>query len=138
MDAPRRDVAVLLALPLLLGACAAESPPPAGAAPAPRRVALAEAERIERPVLTEVVATVRATRSATLAPLISGTIAEVRVGLGSSVRAGDVLVILSAREVEARLEQTRAVSQQAGRDRARATSLVGQGAISVAEYETAL
>ena len=45
---------------------------------------------------------------------------------------------LSAREIEARLEQTRAVSEQAARDRARATSLVGQGAISVADYETAM
>jgi RND family efflux transporter MFP subunit len=97
-----------------------------------------QAERAHRSQLTEVVGTVRASRRATIAPLISGTIAEVRVGLGSSVRAGDVLVRLSAREVEARLEQTRAVSEQAARDRARATSLVGQGAISVADYETAM
>jgi len=138
MDSPRRDVATLLTLPLLICACASGSSPPAGATPAPRRIALAEAERTERPLLTEVVGTVRATRSATLAPLISGTVTDVRVGLGSSVRAGDVLVSLSARDVEARLEQTRAVSQQAARDRARATSLVGQGAISVAEYETAM
>jgi len=77
-------------------------------------------------------------KSATIAPLISGTVAEIRVGLGSSVRAGEVLVKLSAREVDARLEQTRAVSAQAARDRARATSLVGQGAISVADYEAAM
>ncbi len=138
MDAPRRDVATWLTLPLLLCACASGSPPPKGNAPAPRRIALAVADRNERPVLTEVMGTVRATRSATIAPLISGTVTEVRVGLGSAVRAGDVLVTLSAREVEARLEQTRAVSQQAARDRARATNLVGQGAISVAEYETAM
>lgn len=127
-----------LAMLGLLCACAADASPPGPSSPPPRHLDVVKAERSSRPVLTEVVGTVRATRSATLAPLISGTIAEVRVGLGSSVRAGDVLVILSAREVEARLEQTRAVSQQAGRDRARATSLVGQGAISVAEYETAL
>jgi RND family efflux transporter MFP subunit len=89
-------------------------------------------------MVTEVVGTVRATRSATIAPLISGTVADIRVGLGSSVRAGEVLVKLSAREVDARLEQTRAVSAQAARDRARATSLVGQGAISVADYEAAM
>jgi RND family efflux transporter MFP subunit len=89
-------------------------------------------------VVTEVVGTVRATRSATIAPLISGTVSEVRVGLGSSVRAGEVLVRLSAREVEARLEQSRAVAEQASRDRARATSLREQGVISVAQYESAL
>jgi RND family efflux transporter MFP subunit len=89
-------------------------------------------------MLTEVVGTVRATRSATIAPLISGTVREVRVGLGSSVRAGEVLVRLSADEVEARLEQTRAVSEQASRDRARATMLREQGVISLAQHEAAL
>src|SRR5262249_59771515 len=90
------------------------------------------------PVVPEGVGTVRATRSATVAPLISGTVGEVRVGLGSSVRAGEVLVRLSAREVEARLEQTRAVSEQASRDRARATSLREQEGISAAQYEAAI
>jgi RND family efflux transporter MFP subunit len=101
-------------------------------------VQTATAERASRATVTEVVGTVRASRRATIAPLISGTVAEVRVGLGSSVQAGDVLVRLSAREVEARLEQTRAVSEQAARDRTRATNLVGQGAMSVAEYESAM
>ena len=77
--------------------------------------------------MTEVVGTVRAVRSATIAPLISGTVAEVRVGLGSSVRAGDVLVRLSAREIAARLEQSRAVSALAKRERDRADDLEGAG-----------
>jgi RND family efflux transporter MFP subunit len=127
-----------LALLALLSGCAGESPPRPRRDAAPKVVRITQADRTERPVLTEVAGTVRATRSATIAPLISGTVAEVRVGLGSSVRAGDALVKLSAREVDARLEQTRAVSEQAARDRARATSLVGQGAISVAEYENAM
>ncbi|HVP62942.1 MAG TPA: efflux RND transporter periplasmic adaptor subunit [Myxococcaceae bacterium] len=88
--------------------------------------------------MTEVVGTVRAVRSATIAPLISGTVTEVRVGLGSSVPAGEVLVRLSAREIDARLEQTRAVSALAKRDRDRAIALKDSGAISVAQYETAI
>jgi RND family efflux transporter MFP subunit len=128
----------VVALLALLSACARPgSGEPRREAP-PKGVHVEHSERAVRPVVTEVVGTVRATRSATIAPLISGTVAEVRVGLGSSVRAGDVLVRLSAREVEARLEQTRVVSEQAARDRARATSLVGQGAISVSDYETAM
>jgi RND family efflux transporter MFP subunit len=123
---------------LALSACTAGASPRPRQGPPPRQVRVVLAERSSRPVLTEVVGTIRATRSATIAPLLPGTVAEVRVGLGSSVRAGDVLVRLAAREVEARLEQTRAVSEQAARDRARAMSLVGQGAISVAEYETAM
>jgi len=127
-----------LAMLGLLSGCAADSSPRHAPSSPPRQVRAVKAERSSHAALTEVVGTVRATRSATIAPLISGTVAEVRVGLGSSARAGDVLVTLSAREVEARLEQTRAVSEQAARDRARATSLVGQGAISVAEYESAM
>jgi RND family efflux transporter MFP subunit len=131
-------LAALAMLGLLHGCAAADASPVKPPGPPPRQVRVVTAERSSGPVLTEVIGTVRATRSATIAPLISGTVAEVRVGLGSAVRAGDVLVTLSAREVEARLEQTRAVSRQAARDRARATNLVGQGAISVAEYETAM
>lgn len=88
--------------------------------------------------MTDVVGTVRAVRSATLSPLVSGTVAEVRVGLGSSVRAGEVLVRLSAREIDARLDQSRAVSALARRDRDRAIALKDTGAISVAQYEAAI
>jgi len=96
--------APLLLLASLAG-CAAEpvrSPAPSAA---PRSVQLARANLTRLRVTTEVVGTVRAVRSASLAPLISGTVSEVRIGLGTAVRAGDVLVRLSASEVEARLEQ---------------------------------
>jgi multidrug efflux pump subunit AcrA (membrane-fusion protein) len=49
--------------------------------------------------MSEVVGTVRAVRSATIAPLVSGTVAEVRVGLGSSVGEGDVLGRISNRVI---------------------------------------
>jgi len=103
----------------------------------PRAVQVVPAERTRRSVVTEVVGTVRAVRSATIAPLISGTVRQVRVGIGSSVRVGEVLVRLSAREVHARLEQTRAVSVLAKRERDRAASLLHQEAISVAQYDAA-
>ena len=93
-----------LVLVALLSGCTAGSPPRPSSQPAHRQVQTARAERSSRAAVTEVVGTVQASRRATIASLISGTVAEVRVGLGSSVRAGDVLVRLSAREVEARLE----------------------------------
>ena len=127
-----------LVLPALLGGCAGErAPRPVPGAP-PTVVQVAPADRTRRPILTDVVGTVRAVRSATIAPLISGTVAEVRVGLGSSVRAGDVLVRLSAREINARLEQTRAVAVLAKRERDRAIPLKNLGAISVAQYDAAI
>src|SRR5262249_13033762 len=76
--------------------------------------------------------------SATIAPLISGTVAEVRVAMGSSVRAGEVLVKLSAREVHARVEQTRAASALAKRERDRAANLKNEDVISVAQYDAAV
>ena len=128
----------LLAPVALLCGCVGEpARRPAPSVP-PSVVRVAKAERTSRSVVTEVVGTVRAVRSATIAPLISGTVAEVKVGLGSSVRAGEVLVRLSAREIDARLEQTRAVSAQAKRERDRATALRDAEAISIAQYETAI
>ncbi|HUM09740.1 MAG TPA: efflux RND transporter periplasmic adaptor subunit [Myxococcaceae bacterium] len=122
----------------LLCSCAGEPAKRPAAGVPPRVVQVAQADRTQRSVTTDVVGTVRAVRSATIAPLISGTVVEVRVGLGSSVRAGEVLLRLSAREIDARLEQTRAVSALAKRDRDRAIALKDTGAISVAQYETAI
>jgi membrane fusion protein, multidrug efflux system len=84
------------------------------------------------------VGSVRAVRSTTIAALISGKVAEVRVGLGSSVRAGEVLVRLSAREIDARLEQARAMSALANPERDRAVNLRNQQAISAAHYDAAI
>ena len=137
LAAAQSGLPVQLALLLICG-CAARSSPLPASAPAPTRVRTAVAEQSRKVSIAEVVGTVRAARSATLAPLIGGTVAEIRVGLGSSVHAGDVLVRLAARDVEARLAQTRAVSEQAERDRTRATLLKEQGAMSVAQYEATL
>src|SRR3954471_4627973 len=111
MDTARDDVTLPLkplAVLLLLCGCAAQSSPRPGPDPAPKQVRVAEAQRSRRAVVTEGVGNVRAARTATIAPLLCSTVAEMRVGLGSPVRAGDVLVRLGAREVEARLEQSQA------------------------------
>jgi RND family efflux transporter MFP subunit len=126
----------LLVLAASAWGCAEEPAHPAAGVP-PRTVQVAEADRTSRSIVTEVVGTVRAVRSATIAPLISGTVAEVRVGMGSAVRAGEVLVRLSAREVDARLEQTRAVAALAKREHDRAATLVRDGAIPAAQYDAA-
>ena len=125
-------------LPALLGGCGGERPHRAVQSAPPKVVQVVQADRTNRSVMTDVVGTVRAVRSATIAPLVSGTVAEVRVGLGSSVQAGDVLVRLSAREINARLEQTRAVAALAKRERDRAIPLKDLGAISVAQYDAAI
>jgi RND family efflux transporter MFP subunit len=129
------NLSTIVLLPVLLAGCAGEAPadPPSTA----KGVRVVEADRSPLPVLTEVLGTVRAAHEATLAPLVGGTVAEVRVGLGSAVRAGAVLVRLSARESDERLEQARAVSALAARERERAVALNGQGTIAASQYEAA-
>src|SRR4051794_31051600 len=83
------------ALAALLCACGS-APTLVPAATPPMRVQVSRADRSDRAILTEVVGTVRSVREATISPLLSGTVTEVRVGIGSSVRAGEVLVRLSA------------------------------------------
>jgi RND family efflux transporter MFP subunit len=127
-----------LALLAVFSGCAGERPPRPVPRLPPIGVRVVKAERSLRPVLTEVVGTVRSVHDAAIAPLVSGTIAEVRVHLGSFVRAGEVLVRLSARELDARREQARAVSALATQDRDRAKALKEQEAITAAQYEAAL
>jgi membrane fusion protein (multidrug efflux system) len=127
-----------LALLAVFCGCAGEPPPRTPARLRPRVVRVAQADRSPRPVLTEVVGTVRSVHDATIGALVSGTVIQVRVGLGSSVRAGEVLVRISAREVDARFEQTRAVSALATLDRDRAIALKEKMAITVAQYDAAM
>lgn len=127
-----------LALLAALSACASEPRPPTALSSPPIGVQVAKADRSPQPVLTEVVGTVRSVHDAAIAPLVSGTVTEVRVRLGSLVRAGEVLVKLSAQELDARREQARAVSALARQDRDRATTLKEHDAITVAQYEAAL
>jgi RND family efflux transporter MFP subunit len=136
--ASRRLAWALVPLAVLCG-CAGE-PTPSAPAPAspPHQVSVATAVRSMQAVLTEVVGTVRSSREATIAPLVSGTVAEVRVHLGSVVRAGEILVRLSADEFEARLDQTRAGSVLAGQERSRAVALKAAGAITAAQYDAAV
>lgn len=104
----------------------------------PRAVRVVQADRTESAVVTELVGSVRAVRSSSIASLISGTVATVRVGLGSSVRAGEVLLRLSAREIDARVEQARAMAALASPERDRAVHLRDQGAISTAQYDAVM
>lgn len=139
MDTTRRlSTSPTAALAAVLCGCISQAQPRTPPASPTREVRVVTADRSPQPIMIEVVGTVRSVHDATIAPLISGTVAEVRVTLGSSVRAGQVLVRLSARDVDARLEQSRAVSTRAARDRQRALALKEQGSITDTQYEAAL
>jgi membrane fusion protein, multidrug efflux system len=77
---------------------------------------------------TELTGTVRPVQRATLAAKVMGTIARLPVTLGQQVAAGDLLVEISATEIEARVTQARAQFNAAQRDLERERALLAKGA----------
>ena len=91
-----------------------------------------------RPMSEEIVGTVRARHSATIASTVSGTVREVRFSVGSRVRSGDVLVRLSAPEIDAKVAQAHAVLEHAKLEHERAEKLQRVSAIPSAQFDTAM
>lgn len=80
------------------------------------------------PVLTEVAATIQAAERAAIAAKITGIVTKVPVVLGSEVKAGQMLVALSAEEINARLGQAEAQLAQARRNLEREQNLLAKNA----------
>ncbi len=85
----------------------------------------------------EDVGTVRAKLHAVIEAKVSGKIEQMLVAPGQEVTAGESLVQLDAREVQAQLDQADAVRQQAESDLKRATDLIQQKILSQSEYDAA-
>lgn len=125
-----KPILCLLPVLALLAGCAKHPAPDAAAGaqlpPAKVRTALVNAENI--PALTEVTGTIRPVQRAQLAAKLMGAIEEMPVTLGQSVRAGDLLVKISAGEITARLAQAQAQFNVARRDLERERDLLPKGA----------
>jgi len=106
-------------------------------APPPRPVRVATVAELRRPVGAEIAGTIRAVRTATLTSRVSGTVVAVHAALGASIRAGDVLIRLQARELDARLAQARAVHAHAKLERDRTASLRDLDAVASAHLDDA-
>lgn len=127
MIAMRSRLSTLGLFTFLLAACSRPEPTATTAAgPAlPVRTAIVAAERL--PLSLEVPATVRPAERAVIAARLTGTIATFHWGLGQSVKAGEVLVQLSAPEAEARVRQAQAQAAEATRAAERERTLVAKG-----------
>ena len=90
-----------------------------------------------RPVTEEVVGSVRTRLRSTIEAKVSGRISELPVTLGQKVQSGDLLAKIDAREMQARLEQAEAQSDQANRDLDRVRILAGKQVASKQELESA-
>jgi len=80
------------------------------------------------PTLVEVVGTLQAVERAAIAAKVTGVVTQVPVVLGSRVNKGDLLVKISAREIEAQLNQVQARFRQAGRNLSREEKLLKKNA----------
>jgi len=101
----------------------------------PARVRLQTAAIQSHPEFEEVVGTVRAKLHAGIEAKISGRIEKMLVVLGQTVKAGELLAQLDAREIQARLDQSLALREQSTREAERLRQLVNQNDVSRQEFE---
>jgi RND family efflux transporter MFP subunit len=92
-------------------------------------------ERKKHVTAEEVVGTIRAKLQARLEVKVAGRIEQMRAVPGQSVKAGERLVVLDAREIRAHLDQAAAVHQQADGDLKRTTALLERGAATRSEFD---
>ncbi len=117
----------LLAAVLLAGCGDHGAPPPAASLP-PARVREMTVHTEEVPELIEITGTVRPVQRALIAAKVMGPIVALPVTLGQSVKAGDLLVRISAGEIAARVLQAQAQLDQARRDLDRERALLAKNA----------
>jgi RND family efflux transporter MFP subunit len=135
----RNSSCALALLALVAAGCGKHKTPPAGeAAPLPAAAVRVQAVANEPYQSTEeVVGTVRARLQASLEAKVSGRVLEMPVVAGQTVQAGDLIAALDVGEIQARLDQARAVREQAQRDRDRFANLLRQQAVTQAEFDAA-
>jgi len=127
---------VFLGLLSVMVGCSPDPKPraPSVAWPAARvRVATVEIHGLT--ATEEVVGTVRTRLHATVEAKVVGRIESLTVAPGQTVRQGQVLATLDARETQARLDSTKAVLDQAARDLERMARLLKDGAATPSELE---
>lgn len=124
-----------LAILALLGACSRQS----HQATAPELpVIKVQAQTVEaKPhiAVDEVTGTVRAKLRSVIEAKIVGRIEKLNVVPGQVVKANDLLVELDSREIEAKLDQARAVLEQSNKELARAQSLMANKVTTQAEFD---
>ena len=125
-----------LGLMALLTACH-KSPERAASTELPAaKVRIQTIESKTRTATEEVMGTIRARYRAVLEAKVSGSIEKLPVVLGQSVKSGELLVELDAREIKARLDQALTQREQFGRDTERLRKLLANNAVSRQEFET--
>ena len=124
-----------LALALSLGAC---SKPRESTQQAELPVITVRAQTVEaKPhvAVEEVTGTIRAKLHSVIEAKMVGRVEKLLVVPGQPMKAGDVLVQLDSREIEAKLDQARAVMEQSNKELQRYTSLLASKVTTQAEFD---
>jgi RND family efflux transporter MFP subunit len=90
-----------------------------------------------RPSSEEVVGTVRSKLRAAIEPKVSSRIEALLVTPGQTVKAGDLIAQLDAREIQAKLDQAFATAEQATSDLGRARELMEKKITTQADFDAA-
>lgn len=135
MKQTRWILLVLLVTPLLAG-CDRGEPGAMAADGEPANVVVTAP--VVQPDVARFPAEVRAARKADLATRMAGTIVRVNVDVGSRVTRGDLLVLLDAVDVEARISRAGAAERQARQWHDRIQSLEADGAATPQELDDAV
>src|SRR5664279_5515035 len=126
---PVRIITPLLAVALIAGCSRHEETAANAAANLPLasvRLAIVHVENV--PTFTEVTGTVRPVQRAMIAAKVMGAIEELPVALGQRVKAGDLLVKISAGEISAKVVQAQSQLNMARRDLERERDLLSKNA----------
>ena len=118
-----------------LAACRSEMKTSAPESLPPVAVRAVVVESRARPASEEVVGTVRAKLRAAIEAKVSGRIEALLVAPGQTMKAGDLIAQLDARESQAKLDQALAVREQAARDLERARELLTKKITTQAEFD---
>ena len=121
---------------LLVSGCSHKKHEPAAPESLPTAtVRVQTVESLKRLATEEVVGTVRPKLSAVIAAKISGSIQQMLVAPGQPVKAGQLLVQIDAREIQARLDQAQALREQTQKDLDRFKKLLAENILAQQEFD---
>lgn len=121
-----------------LAACGRHEAAPPAATTLPSVAVKVQVARLQPHVAAEeVVGTVRSKLRAQVEAKISGRVLEYTATPGASVKAGDMLALLENQEIQAKVDQAKALLDQAQRDFARQKELVASNATTRQDFDAA-
>jgi RND family efflux transporter MFP subunit len=125
----------LLAAFALIGCGASHDQLPAAAVGTPKSVSVAGVTQLTGSANEEIMGSVVARNTADISPKVQSRIDRIPVDIGSRVTRGQLLAELDAREFKAKVEQARAMQEQAAKDLDRFQKLLAQNAATQQEFD---